>query len=66
MTRANYEITFKTIQQYCKYKRDNLTYPAIQYKYRCRKLEMDLKRDLDSRCAQSTCPLIKRLFELYT
>lgn len=57
---TNYEISFKTIQNYCKHKRDNFN-PEL-YKYRCRKLEMSLKRDWASRCTQSNCPLVKRLW----
>jgi len=62
---VNYAISFKTLQKYCQYKRDNLAYPDIQYKYRCRKLEMALKGDLDSICTESNCPLVKHLEEVY-
>ena len=65
-----YEISFKTIQRYCKYKRDNLDHTS-QYKYRCNKIVLIWANDWDTgksrnRCTKANCPLIKRLFRLYT
>ena len=58
---VNYEISFKTIQRYCKYRRDDYN-PESRYKYRCRKREMALKQIPDNRCTQANCPLVKRLW----
>jgi hypothetical protein len=60
---VNYEISFKTIQKYCKHKRDN--WEPAKYKYRCRKLEISLLNGADefpARCTQKNCPLVKRLW----
>jgi len=64
--RKAYEISFKTIQKYCKHRRDNLD-RSCRYKYRCSKIILiwgvhwDI--DKDSRCTQTNCPIVKRLWK---
>lgn len=61
MNIVNYEISFKTIQKYCKHRID-----GELFKYNCtnikHKWSRGLRLEFDSRCTQANCPLVKRLW----
>lgn len=64
----NYEISFKTIQKYCVYRRINFKKNA-RFKNRCTKVKLvwpdNWDLDKDTRCTESNCPIVKRLWLIH-
>lgn len=63
-----YEISFQTIQRYCKYRITHSRWASTRYG--CNKKGLVSLREFqptsDDKCTEANCPLLKRLFRLYT
>lgn len=63
-----YEISFKTIQNYCKYKITNSRWSS--FKYGCNKKGLVSLEETwpycEDQCSELNCPIIKRLYTIVT